>query len=77
MRVPHPIRFQLAENIRAFRKQIGMTQEQLAASAGLHITYVNEIEGGKRNVAIDNIGRIAEALNVAPALLLSPPEIDL
>ena len=77
MRVPHPIRFQLAENIRAIRKQIGMTQEQLAASAGLHVTYVNEIEGGKRNVAIDNIGRIAEALKVAPALLLSPSETDL
>lgn len=77
MRVPHPIRFQLAENMRAFRKQIGMTQEQLAASAGLHVTYVNEIERGKRNVAIDNIGRIAEALNVAPSVLLAPLEIDL
>ncbi|WP_229671109.1 helix-turn-helix domain-containing protein [Deinococcus aquiradiocola] len=77
MRSPHPIRFQLAHNMRAFRKQVGMTQEQLAASAGLHVTYVNEIERGKRNVAIDNIGRIAEALNVAPALLLSSAEPDL
>lgn len=47
-----------------------MSQEALADLAGLHRTYVGSVEREERNISIDNIERIALALNVSPASLL-------
>jgi transcriptional regulator with XRE-family HTH domain len=55
-------RQRLAANIRAMRKKLGISQEELADLAGLHRTYVGSIERGERNVSIDNIERLARAL---------------
>jgi transcriptional regulator with XRE-family HTH domain len=55
-------RTRLARNIRAMRKERGISQEELADLAGLHRTYVGSIERGERNVSIDNIERLAGAL---------------
>jgi transcriptional regulator with XRE-family HTH domain len=49
----------------------GLSQEKLAAVAGLDRTYVGGIERGERNVALINISRLAEALNVHPSELLA------
>lgn len=59
-----------AGNIKRLRKERGMSQEDLAFESGLHRTYISGIERGIRNVGLDNIGVIAEALGVAPDLLL-------
>lgn len=55
---------------------LGMSQEQLALEAGIHRTYVTEIEAGKRNVAIDNLERLADAVGIPLSDLLDarPPE---
>jgi len=60
----------LARNLRRLRAQQGISQEQLADLAGLHRTYVSSIERGERNVSIDNIERLAQALKVPAADLI-------
>lgn len=64
------LRETLAANIRSFRKREELSQEDLADRAGLHRTYIGSIERGERNVSIDNIQRVAEALGVPPSVLL-------
>jgi transcriptional regulator with XRE-family HTH domain len=44
----------------------------LAERAGIHRTYLGSVERGERNVAIDNICRIAWALGVDVRELLTP-----
>jgi transcriptional regulator with XRE-family HTH domain len=60
----------LAGNLRTFRGRLGLSQEALADRAGLHRTYVGSIERCERNVSIDNIERLANALDVQVAELL-------
>jgi transcriptional regulator with XRE-family HTH domain len=55
--------------MRARRKALGMSQEELGALAHLEQSYVSDVEAGKRNVSIDNIARIAKALGVPVAAL--------
>jgi len=57
--------------MRALREEQGLSQEALADLAGIHRTYVGSVERGERNVALDNINAIAEALDVSPAKLVS------
>ena len=60
----------LAENVRRIRHEIGFSQEELAERAGVHRTYVGMVERCEKNVTIYNIQRIAQALQVAPDVLL-------
>ena len=62
-----------ASNVRRIRKLKGLTQEQLAEGADLHPNYVSSVERGERNISICNIERIAIALDVGMAELVSAP----
>ena len=62
----------VANNIRALRLQKGMSQESLAEAAGLHRTYVGAIERGERNVTLNTLQEVADALGVSSAALLTP-----
>ena len=64
----------LAANLRRLRVEAGWTQEALAHHARLHRTYVGSVERGERNISIDNIERLAQALGVASSALLTPHE---
>lgn len=61
----------LADNLRALRRERGWSQERFAEIAGLHRTYVSGIERMERNVSIDNIDRLAQALRVSASELLA------
>lgn len=65
---------QFGENLRAYRLEVGLSQEKLGAKAGLDRTYVGGAERGERNVALVNIVRLAEALGIRPSQLLEPFE---
>lgn len=60
-----------AANVRSRRKERGISQEALADLCGLHRTYIGSIERAERNVSLDNIEKIAEALDATAAELLS------
>jgi len=56
---------QFGKRVRELRHKAGISQEDLAARAGIHRTYIGGIERGERNVSLKNIHRIAKALGVA------------
>ena len=55
--------------VKSRRKELGISQEELAERAGLHRTYVCDVERGARNLSLHSIVRIAAALKIAPAAL--------
>lgn len=63
-----------ASNVRRLRLERNLTQELLAEGAGLHTNYISSVERGQRNISIGNIERIACALGVSMAELLTEPE---
>jgi transcriptional regulator with XRE-family HTH domain len=48
--------------LREAREGLGYSQERLALEAGINRTYVSDIERGARNIAIDNLERLADAV---------------
>ncbi len=58
------IRERFGDAVRDRREVLGMTQEDLAEKAGIHRTYVSDIERGSRNVSLINIERLAIALTI-------------
>lgn len=51
------------------REELKLTQEDLADKAGIHRTYLSDIERGSRNVSLLNIERLARALSLSIAEL--------
>jgi CheY-like chemotaxis protein len=51
--------------VRSRRKRLGISQEELAGRAGLHRTYVADIERGARNLSLANIEKLAKALEIS------------
>ena len=54
----------LGRNVRKWRLQRGMTQEQLALDAGMKRSYLSELERGLRNPTVRALTRLAEALSI-------------
>ena len=68
---------QFGETVRGCRERVldergrKMSQERLGEVAGLHRTYIGHVERGEVNVALYNIVRIAGAIGVDPAVLVT------
>lgn len=58
------------ERVKIHRKLQKFSQEDLAAMAGLHRTYIGMIERGEKNITLINILKIAHALKVPATKLL-------
>lgn len=70
-RIPkHRSRVLFGRNIRALRVVKGISQEALGHICGLHRCYVGAVERGEVNISVDNMQRIADALNMDLADLL-------
>ncbi len=59
-----------AKNLKQRRKQMGISQEELAAICNLHRTYIGALERTERNISIKNIEKISVALEVQAYELL-------
>jgi CheY-like chemotaxis protein len=55
--------------IKTERSGLGISQEELADRAGLHRTYVSDLERGARNPSIASIEKLAQALNLSVSAL--------
>ena len=63
-----------SQNVKMYRNRIGLSQEHFAERAGLHRTYISAIECGKRSISLDNIQKIADALQIETYLLFVEPK---
>lgn len=64
------IRERLAINLRQLRREKSWSQEAFADEAGLHRTYISDLERGARNPTITVVEKLAAALGVTPGRLL-------
>jgi transcriptional regulator with XRE-family HTH domain len=64
------IRRVTGDNIRFIRQKRELTQEALAAKAGVSLSYVKYVEKGEYAITIVVLEKIAKVLNVLPGLLL-------
>ena len=68
------LRHALGKEIRRRRQQRGLSQEAFADQVGLHRTYIGSIERGERNVSLENLSRLAEALGIRVSTLRESAE---
>lgn len=59
----------LGEVIHERRTHLGLSQQELADMAGVHRTYISDIERGARNLTVTTVSRLAVALELAPSRL--------
>ncbi len=71
---PQPLsaRDVLSANLRALRAARGWSQEHLAFECELHRTFIAHVERGSRNISLDNIEKLAQALEIPVHELLTP-----
>lgn len=71
MEIRSPAHAALGLGVRHYRDERGISQEELATRCGLHRTYIGGVERGERNLSYTNLLRIADALGVTAADLVS------
>ncbi|QPR38021.1 helix-turn-helix domain-containing protein [Brevibacterium casei] len=64
----------VGENLRRHRLRLGLSQEAFAERLGVHRTYMGGVERGERNLTLKTVEKLAESIEVAPLVLLTPPE---
>lgn len=69
-RPPFEPAIEFGARVRCLRAKAGMSQEKLALTLRLDRSYVGSIERGERNISLNNICRLAEALSVDPSRLV-------
>jgi transcriptional regulator with XRE-family HTH domain len=59
------ILIKFGKKVREERVKQGLSQEDLAEKAGVHRTYIGMIERGEKNITLENIDKIAKALEAS------------
>jgi transcriptional regulator with XRE-family HTH domain len=67
-------RISFGKAVRKIRQRRGISQEKLAELAGIHRTYIGDVERGTRNLALVNMTRIAKALGLPLSELIREME---
>jgi transcriptional regulator with XRE-family HTH domain len=75
MSAPSPFQQALGEVVRMRRHAAGLTQEQLAAAAGMHVNYVSQIERGGYRVTVEKLRDLASGLNTTASSLIDESEL--
>lgn len=52
------------DKVREERHKLGLSQEELASRAGVHRTYIGMIERAEKNITLENIEKVANALKI-------------
>jgi transcriptional regulator with XRE-family HTH domain len=60
----------LGQRVRDRRNQLGLSQEALADIAGIHWTFLGQVERGQRNISLHNLLKVAQGLQIDPAELV-------
>ena len=61
----------VAHNVSRLRRRQGWSQAKLGEECGLHRTYIGQIERAEKSIGIENLGRVATALGVPAARLVT------
>ncbi|CAM8658854.1 couple_hipB, transcriptional regulator, y4mF family [Comamonadaceae bacterium] len=69
-----PAKALFGQRLRAARVEIALSQEELADQAELHRTYIGQVERGERNISVDNMEKLAEAVGQDLWRMLQPEE---
>lgn len=69
-RPPSPVRLVFARRLREERHARGLTLEDLGERADMNWSYIAQIERGERNVSLDNLAALADAVGVPLSDLL-------
>lgn len=62
--------------VRELRLSLGLSQEELAARAGVHRTYVGMVERAEKNITLENIEKLANALEIPIYKLMNLDDLD-
>jgi transcriptional regulator with XRE-family HTH domain len=65
----------IAANVRRLRARKGWTQEGLAEKTGLHLTYIQAIERGTKNISVGVLLQLSDALDAPVPVLLRPAKL--
>lgn len=68
--------FAYGQTVRKIRLSKDISQEKFADMCDLHRTYISDVELGKRNVSLENIGKMANALGISISELFQEVEND-
>ena len=58
------ILIKFGNKVRDERKKLGLSQEELASRADVHRTYIGMIERAEKNITLENIEKVANALDL-------------
>ncbi len=66
----HDIKTRFGHAVRERRNELQISQEDFAERADLHRTYISDLERGRRNVSLENIEKLAKALDLSMSDLM-------
>lgn len=75
-KIPVNIEKIFGEELQKFRKEKGLSQEQLGFESGYHRTYISQLERGIKSPSLKTIFRISKALQTQPSKLIHQIELN-